>query len=46
MTVVIDFDGRIDAELDRLFNDRTILAGDAQRDVLAGSDVVGHPEDI
>ena len=33
MTVVIDFDGRIDAELDRLFNDRTILAGDAQRDV-------------
>ena len=29
MTVVIDFDRRIDAELDRLFNDRTILARDA-----------------
>lgn len=46
VSIVVDLDGRIDAKLDRLLNDRTILARYPQGNVLARSDIVGHPEDI
>ena len=46
MPVVVDLDGRIDAELDRLFNNGTVLARDAQGHVLTRRDIIGQPEDI
>ena len=46
MTVVIDFDRRVDAEPDRLFNDRTIPARNSQGNVLSGSDLIRKAEDV
>ena len=46
VTVVVHLNGRIDAKLDRLFNNGTILTRDAQGDVLTRHDIIGKPEHI
>ena len=46
MAVVINFDRRVDAELDRLFDNRTIPTRNPQCDVLPGRDFIRKAENI
>ena len=49
MSEVVHLDGRINAELDLLINDGTVLACDAQSDILTWRDIIGeakHLEDF
>ena len=46
MTVVVNFDRRVDAQLDRLFNHRTIPARDPQCDILPGRDFIRKADDV
>ncbi len=42
MPEVVHFDGCINAELDRLLNDGTVLACDEQSDILTWRDIIGE----
>ena len=46
MSEVVHLDGRINAELDRLINDGTVLAYDAQSDILPWRDLIGEPKHV
>ena len=46
MPVVVDLNGRIDAKLDRLLNNGTVLACDAQGHILTRHNIIGQPEHI
>ncbi len=46
MTIVVDFDRRIDAEFDGLLNFGAVFAGDGEGDILAGLDAVAEAGDV
>jgi hypothetical protein len=46
VAVVVHLDGRINAKLDRLINNGTVLACDAQSDILTRRDFIGEPKDV
>ena len=46
MSEVVHLDGRINAEHDRLINDGTVLACDAQSDILTWRDIIGEPKHV
>ena len=46
MAVVVDFDGRVDAEFDGLFEFGAVFAGDGEGDILAGLDAVAEAGDV
>ncbi len=46
MAVVVDFDGGVDTEFDRLLNFGAVFAGDGEGDILAGLDAVAESGDV
>src|SRR5260370_12247453 len=44
--VVVNLDGRINSQLDRLIDEGTALARDAQSDILTWRDIIGEPKRV